>query len=100
MTDKVTASEQKARGEEAKLIVEHPLFIQAFDQISSDLHRIWAESHTDEHDKRHNAYLMQAMLPLIKKQFVQWIVEGQAATRDLEEAAKNPSNVRRMTRNG
>ena len=95
MADKATLSEQKARGEEARLLAEHPLLNKAFENINADLHRIWAESHTDEADKRHNAYLMQKLLGQLKEQFTKWIVEGQAADRALSEIDQ-PSKIRRM----
>tara|TARA_Y100000114_G_scaffold156329_1_gene183138 strand:- start:350 stop:580 length:231 start_codon:yes stop_codon:yes gene_type:complete len=63
----VADNEQK-RSEEAKQIMEHPLFIEAVNKIRSDLNIEWLNSDLQNSEQRENIFVMRRMLELVVMQ--------------------------------
>tara|TARA_Y100001951_G_C11224675_1_gene230957 strand:- start:487 stop:717 length:231 start_codon:yes stop_codon:yes gene_type:complete len=63
----VADNEQK-RSEEAKQILEHPLFIEAVNKIRSDLNIEWLNSDLQNSEQRENIFVMRRMLELVVMQ--------------------------------
>jgi|TARA_R100001509_G_C4853883_1_gene211038 hypothetical protein len=63
----VADNEQK-RSQEAKQILEHPLFIEAVNKIRSDLNIEWLNSDLQNSEQRENIFVMRRMLELVVMQ--------------------------------
>tara|TARA_R100000655_G_C2915628_1_gene181353 strand:+ start:392 stop:622 length:231 start_codon:yes stop_codon:yes gene_type:complete len=63
----VADNEQK-RSQEAKQILEHPLFIEAVNKIRSDLNIEWLNSDLQNSEQRENIFIMRRMLELVVMQ--------------------------------
>jgi|TARA_E500000305_G_scaffold107718_1_gene108290 hypothetical protein len=69
----VADNEQK-RSQEAKQILEHPLFIEAVNKIRSDLNQEWLSSDLQNSEQRENIFVMRRMLELVVMQ-IQSVME-------------------------
>jgi hypothetical protein len=63
----VADNEQK-RSQEAKQVLEHPLFIEAVNKIRSDLNIEWLNSDLQNSEQRENIFVMRRMLELVVMQ--------------------------------
>ena len=59
------ADNEQKRSEEAKQIMEHPLFIEAVNKIRSDLNIEWLNSDLQNSEQRENIFVMRRMLELV-----------------------------------
>ncbi len=62
------ADNEQKRSLEAKQIMEHPLFIEAVNQIRSDLNTEWLNSDLKNSEQRENIFIMRRMLELVVMQ--------------------------------
>lgn len=62
------ADNEQKRSEEAKQIMEHPLFIEAVNKIRSDLNIEWSNSDLQNSEQRENIFVMRRMLELVVMQ--------------------------------
>ena len=62
------ADNEQKRSEEAKQIMEHPLFIEAVNKIRSDLNIEWLNSDLQNSEQRENIFVMRRMLELVVMQ--------------------------------
>ena len=62
------ADNEQKRSLEAKQIMEHPLFIEAVNQIRSDLNIEWLNSDLQNSEQRENIFVMRRMLELVVMQ--------------------------------
>ncbi len=62
------ADNEQKRSEEAKQILEHPLFIEAVNKIRSDLNIEWLNSDLQNSEQRENIFVMRRMLELVVMQ--------------------------------
>jgi hypothetical protein len=69
----VADNEQK-RSQEAKQILEHPLFIEAVNKIRLDLNQEWLSSDLQNSEQRENIFVMRRMLELVVMQ-IQSVME-------------------------
>ena len=58
------ANNEEKRSQEAKQILEHPLFIEAVNKIRSDLANEWLNSDPKNSEQRENIFHMRRMLEL------------------------------------
>ena len=59
------ADNEEKRSQEAKQILEHPLFIEAVNKIRSDLANEWLNSDPKNSEQRENIFHMRRMLELV-----------------------------------
>lgn len=83
MTDKLRR--QKARGDQAKRLLENPLFIEAFDTLETTVLEGWKNSDAQDQEGRHNAYLMWRLLQNLRHQFKLAAATGRVAEKELLE---------------
>ena len=62
------ADNEQKRSQEAKQILEHPLFIEAVNKIRSDLNIEWLNSDLQNSEQRENIFIMRRMLELVVMQ--------------------------------
>ncbi len=62
------ADNEQKRSQEAKQILEHPLFIEAVNKIRSDLNIEWLNSDLQNSEQRENIFVMRRMLELVVMQ--------------------------------
>ena len=62
------ADNEQKRSQEAKQIIEHPLFIEAVNKIRSDLNTEWLNSDLQNSEQRENIFIMRRMLELVVMQ--------------------------------
>ena len=62
------ADNEEKRSQEAKQILEHPLFIEAVNKIRSDLNIEWLNSDLQNSEQRENIFVMRRMLELVVMQ--------------------------------
>ena len=68
------ADNEQKRSQEAKQILEHPLFIEAVNKIRLDLNQEWLSSDLQNSEQRENIFVMRRMLELVVMQ-IQSIME-------------------------
>lgn len=68
------ANNEQKRSQEAKQILEHPLFIEAVNKIRSDLNQEWLSSDLQNSEQRENIFVMRRMLELVVMQ-IQSVME-------------------------
>ncbi len=68
------ADNEQKRSQEAKQILEHPLFIEAVNKIRSDLNQEWLSSDLQNSEQRENIFVMRRMLELVVMQ-IQSVME-------------------------
>ena len=83
MTDRVNKAQQK--GAQAKALAENELLNAILDEMDRDLVNAWRNSDGDDHDVRHNAYLMQRLLGDFKRRLGVIQKDGELA----EKAARS-----------
>jgi hypothetical protein len=62
------------RSQQAKEILEHPLFLEAINKIRGDLTNEWLNSNLENSEQRENIFVMRRMLELVVMQ-IQSIME-------------------------
>ena len=62
------ADNEQKRSQEAKQILEHPLFIEAVNKIRLDLNQEWLSSDLQNSEQRENIFVMRRMLELVVMQ--------------------------------
>ena len=62
------ANNEQKRSQEAKQVLEHPLFIEAVNKIRSDLNIEWLNSDLQNSEQRENIFVMRRMLELVVMQ--------------------------------
>ena len=95
MADETKLSEQILRGDEARAILENPLFKEAFQEAEKVIIEAWRNSPGDAKEVRDNAYLMQRLLVNLEDFLKRHINNGKAAQNDLLKL-KEPSKIRRL----
>jgi hypothetical protein len=95
MVDELKAAKQRARGQEAKRLLENSMIQEFFTSIEKTVSDAWSGSKADEADVRERAYLMMRLVANLKQQFTSCMYTGEIASRDLlmveqraEETAK------------
>ena len=68
------ADNEQKRSQEAKYILENPLFIEAVQKIRSDLNQEWLSSDLQNSEQRENIFVMRRMLELVVMQ-IQSVME-------------------------
>ncbi len=68
------ADNEQKRSQQAKHILEHPLFIEAVNKIRSDLANEWLNSDVKNSEQRENIFIMRRMLELVVMQ-IQSVME-------------------------
>ena len=68
------ANNEQKRSQEAKQILEHPLFIEAVNKIRLDLNQEWLSSDLQNSEQRENIFVMRRMLELVVMQ-IQSVME-------------------------
>ena len=91
--DEAKLSEQMVRGEEAKRILNSPLFKEAFKALEASLIDDWKSTKADQKDVRENLYLMLDLLENFEQFFTIHVSNGNAAAAEL---LKKPSNIKRL----
>lgn len=81
------------RGEEAKRIIEHPLFIDAFDSVRNALVDGLARSGLGDEQTHHNLAIAIQLLEQIKRTFVTHIETG-----EMEAIQANENTVQKIRR--
>jgi len=99
VADNAKLTEQQLRGEEARMLLEHPLFQAAFEAVEQQMVDAWKSSYGEESAIRERAYLMQRLNVNLKQFFVTHISNGKAAARELL-TLKDPSKIARLIGNG
>ena len=84
------------RAEEARRIVDSEIFQQAFQEIADNITQGWAESRSDEKEKRDLAYLSLRLLHNLKDEFERVMVEGKHAQLKNVTRIQDPSKLRSM----
>jgi hypothetical protein len=90
---KAKKAADRDRGERAKRLLEDPLFKEAFEKIDAAIVEGWRTSNGNDHEGRHNAYLMQRLLKNLKEQFAQIVRTGDAAGKELLMLEKENANA-------
>jgi len=88
----MTLNEDSDRGNRAKRFVEEKIVVEAFAAIEKAIEDGWKNSAADEHDARHNAYLMSRLLVNFKQQFVVAIATGKVASKELLKMKEGKEN--------
>lgn len=77
------AQRQIDRGEHARRLLNDPMLQEAFQEIDNEIIEKWRQSAGDEHEQRHNAYLMQRLLTRLKSYLEEVVNTGEFGKRDL-----------------
>jgi hypothetical protein len=64
----LVADNEQKRSEEAKRILENPIFIEAINKISSEIYNDFINSDVQDSERRENAYKFNRVLNLVVMQ--------------------------------
>lgn len=93
MADSAKLSEQIARGERAREIVNDPLVKKVFEEIESEIFTGWKITEGGDKEARENCYLLHRTLQHFKQKFETMMINGRAAETELK-AQKEKSDGR------
>lgn len=82
MDDKIKQAIRKA--EHAKTLLENPVLTGAWEQVEGDLHKMWANSKSDDTDGREALYRELHGLKSVRARLEQTINAGKLAEKELE----------------
>ena len=80
--------EHALRAERAKEVLEHDLFIEAFDTLENELKSRWQNSSSNEADARESCWLALQLLYQVKRH-----IESIVTTGRLDELAKKTGPI-------
>ena len=80
------------RGNRAKRFMDEKIVVEAFAAIEKEIDDGWKNSSGDDHEGRHNAYLMSRLLANFKQQFVLAIATGKVANKELLQIKEGKEN--------
>lgn len=81
MTDKLL--KDRARGDNAKRILEDPLVIEFFDKVENAIEDGWKNTIASDKEARNNAYLMHRLFGNFKGAFEMSVRNGEFAKKEL-----------------
>lgn len=90
---------QADRGVEAEKLLNNPLLNETLDAMESTITESWKKSHSEEHEVRHNNYLMIRLLGNLRHSLRTTMQTGKAAEKELMRM-KEPSKLNKVFRNG
>ena len=76
------------RAEQARSIIDHPLFAEAFDELEMAYIEAWRSSSQNEQDNRERLYVALNLLGAVKLHLESVIAGGALARADLEMIAQ------------
>jgi len=68
------ADNEIKRSQQAKQVLENPLFIEAVQKVRTELHNEWLNSDTKDSEQRENIFVMRRMLEVVLMQ-IQSVME-------------------------
>lgn len=86
----MTPEQESQRADDARLLLEHYLVIEAFDKISSEITQTLMNSPARDSEGREKLYLMNQLLGRVKKHFDSVVNNGVLAKRTIFERNKHP----------
>lgn len=92
MTDK--ARKDVARGSRAKALLENELLKETLDRMEQRILESWKNSHSEDDEIRHNAYLMQRLLCEFRDYLTRTVANGEKAGKELNLKVKD-SKIKR-----
>ena len=98
MKNEAKLAEQILRGEEAKAILDNPLFREAWEVIEADIIKSWQNSRPDDDDTRRLHWLLQRLNRNLRQVFITYVATGKYASKELTKL-KPPSNIMRAISN-
>ena len=68
------ADNEVKRSQQAKDILENPIFVEAVQKVRTELHNDWLNSDTKDSEQRENIFVMRRMLEVVLMQ-IQSVME-------------------------
>lgn len=68
------ADKEIKRSQQAKDVLENPIFVEAVQKVRTELHNEWLNSDTKDSEQRENIFVMRRMLEVVLMQ-IQSIME-------------------------
>lgn len=68
------ANNEVKRSQQAKDILENPIFVEAVQKVRTELHNDWLNSDTKDSEQRENIFVMRRMLEVVLMQ-IQSVME-------------------------
>lgn len=81
----MTEEEEARRGREAELLLENPLFVEAFATIAQEYEQAWRDSPSRDEKGREKLWLMVKLLDRVKVHVQQVAFTGQMARKTIRE---------------
>ncbi len=72
--DLQVADNEIKRSQQAKDILENPIFVEAVQKVRTELHNEWLNSDTKDSEQRENIFVMRRMLEVVLMQ-IQSVME-------------------------
>jgi predicted metal-dependent hydrolase len=82
MTD--DAPQRSARAAQAKQVLEHELFVEAFTKLEADYIKGWRESHARDTDARERLWQALQILGKVKGHLASYVQDGKLAQREID----------------
>lgn len=79
---------ERIDGLQAEYLLEHPLFVQAFDTIRTEISKQWAQSPARDVDGRERLWLMSRLLDRIESHIKTIATTGKMANAQIAEIEK------------
>jgi hypothetical protein len=90
----MTPEEELQRGENARRILDDPLFVEAIATIREEINHQWQKSPARDTDGRERLYLSRKMLDKIEGHLQSVMASGRLAQATLAERLRNRANGR------
>jgi len=92
MNEEHQLSTELQRGTKAKLLLEDPLLIEAFQKLESEYFDAWKQSSVEATEQREKIWLMYATVSSVQAQLASVIVTGKMAEDQLKVIQQRKKN--------
>jgi len=89
LADEHERIQERERGHQAKLIVEHHLWAESWEKLDALLMNSWRNSRPGDAERRENIYLQLDAARVARKYIEEIMVTGQLAEMQLQERSNN-----------
>lgn len=80
--------QESTRGQQAQLLLENPLFIEAQEALEKEILSAWENSPAGDEKGREKLYLMLMLHRKVKRHFESLVLTGEMARRTLADVVK------------
>lgn len=79
---------ESSRGQQAQMLLEHPLFVEAQEVLEKEIMTAWENSPAGDEKGREKLYVMLMLHRKVKRHFESLVLTGEMARRTIADVVK------------